>query len=298
MSVAPSTDILNFNPVSPNIRALRASLRCITSENDKLKACIAIQNEMHFQRKQSEWLFAKLEQVMMEECNHYRENKQSQIDVDPDAEQWERFIDIAQSNIKMSKQCLAPLARTAESWGISKVQYYEWASMGRKYCHVLGAAASQTPIWEEALIKLNQLLLRRITEGRSLRMSTNPLYLLDLERLVAWSGKADFEKRGRRAYILKYESICEADLPNGYELDQFGLIAATPSQFPVSPCAKVVSKPLQYLRESEDKAAITTSATSIVQAYQVYSRSWKLLQVLMLLWCLLLAVLSWSYRRL
>ncbi|KAF2024857.1 hypothetical protein EK21DRAFT_104383 [Setomelanomma holmii] len=177
---------------------------------------------MQCQRKQSERLFANIREVMVEECYHFKKNAQSQIDVDSDAEHWKRFIDIAQS--RMSKECLAPLAKTAESWGMDKVQYYEWASAGQKYCHVLGAAASQTPIWEEALIKLNQLLLRRITEGRSLRTTANPIYLLDLERLVAWRGKVDFEKRGRKAYTLRYEPITEADLPEGYELDHFGLI--------------------------------------------------------------------------
>jgi hypothetical protein len=104
-----------------------------------------------------------------------------------DAKQWERFIDIAQGNIKISKQCLAPLVETAECWGMDEVHHYEWASMGRKYCKVLSSAASQNPVWEEALIKP---LLTRIAKCRPLGTSVNRAYLLDLEHLVAWSDKS------------------------------------------------------------------------------------------------------------
>ncbi|KAF2818268.1 hypothetical protein CC86DRAFT_399349 [Ophiobolus disseminans] len=182
------------------------------------------QNEINFQRRQFRWLFAQLEEVMMEECHQDSKDEQSKPEVVSDRKQWERFIEIAQSKIKTSKQCFAPLARTAENWGMNKVQYYEWASMGWKYCNVLATAASQNPVWEEARIKLNQLLLRRIAEGRSLRTTINPIYLLDLKHLVAWPDETEFEKRGRKAYTLKYEPITESNLPAKYVFDQFGLI--------------------------------------------------------------------------
>ncbi|KAG9381609.1 hypothetical protein A1F94_007263 [Pyrenophora tritici-repentis] len=183
-----------------------------------------MQNEMHSQRRQSDWLFRKLREVMIEECYQYRNSEQPQLDAVFNAKQWEQFVNMAQSKIRISKQCLASLVRTAEYWGMNKVQYYEWASMGVKYCDVLVTAASQNPVWEEARVKLNQLLLRRIAEGRFLRTTANPIYLLDLEHLIAWTDKTNFEKRGRRAYTLKYEPITESDLPVGYGLDQFGLI--------------------------------------------------------------------------
>ncbi|EMD65809.1 hypothetical protein COCSADRAFT_170268 [Bipolaris sorokiniana ND90Pr] len=174
------------------------------------------------QQKEADWLFKKLNKVMIEECYQYRKNEQPQLDSLFDAKQWEQFVNTAQSKIRMSKQCLAPLVKTAEYWGMNKVQYYEWASMGLKYCNVLAAAASQNPVWEDARVKLNQLLLRRITEGRFLRKTANPFYLVDLEHLIAWTGKIDFEKKGRRAYILKYKTIAESDLPVNYVLDRFG----------------------------------------------------------------------------
>lgn len=63
---------------------------------------------------------------------------------------------------------------------MSKVQYYDWASMGWKYCNALSEAAARNPVWGEARVKLNQLLLRRIAEGRSLRTTVNPINLLEL----------------------------------------------------------------------------------------------------------------------
>ncbi|KAJ5063734.1 hypothetical protein J3E72DRAFT_186956 [Bipolaris maydis] len=183
---------------------------------------MAIRNEMLSQQRQADWLFTKLNEVMIEECYRYRKNEQPQLDSLFDAKQWEQLVNTAQSKIRTSKQCLAPLVKTAQYWGMTKVQYYEWASMGLKYCDVLAAAASQNPVWEDARVKLNQLLLRRITEGRFLRKTANPFYLVDLEHLAAWTGKTDFEKKGRRAYTLKYETIAESDLPVDYVLDRFG----------------------------------------------------------------------------
>lgn len=73
-------------------------------------------------------------------------------------------------------------------------QRYKWASMGRKYCKVLNIAASRGPGWEETSVKLNQLLLSRIADGRSLKMSANPVELIGLEK----SGVRDAATRQRR----------------------------------------------------------------------------------------------------
>lgn len=248
---------------------------------------------MLLQQKQSKWLFSRLKQVMIEECYRYRMNEQPQPDADFDAKIWERFIDIAQSNIKMSQQCLAPLAEIAEYWGINKVRHYEWASMGRKYCKVLSAAASQNPIWEEALVKLNQLLLRRIIEGRSLRDSVNPLYLLDLERLVAWPEQTNFERKGRQTYTLKYEPITASELPAGYTFDRYGLIVA--SRYQLAPIARatIESESLLCLDDSDGGFAGSTNVSMSIPPSQLY----RTLQIAALVWCVLLAALSWWYRR-
>lgn len=224
---------------------------------------------------------------MIQECHQYRQNAQPQPDVDPDAKRWERFIDIAQSNIKLSKQCLAPLAETAEYWGMDKVQYYEWASMGWKYCKVLGDCASQNPVWEEALVKLNQLLFRRIAEGRSLRMSANPVNLIDLKHLEAWPGKTDFERRGRKTYVLKYESVEESELPSGYAFDQFGLIASTDVA-----CTKIGTKTRDLLYDKAD-TTVGNPCNSIDLSHSAgVPNRWlcrsRIPQLEALIWCLLM----------
>jgi hypothetical protein len=255
-----------------------------------------VRNELVFQQRQSEWLLAKLQKVMAGECHQYKSNEQSLLDADIDARQWERFVDITLSKIKISKQCLTPLINTAEHWGIDKVRYYEWASMGWKYCKRLSAAASQNPVWEEALVKLNQLLLRRIAGGRSLGKSANPIYLVDLEHLEAWPDKTDFEKKGRKTYALKHEPITESELPAGYTFDQFGLIVTVQPQ-PALPvgfqCTITEPKP-QYNNEKSSTAAATQPSNRFSKRC---SRCPQLLQLVMLMWCLLLAVLSWWYRR-
>jgi hypothetical protein len=231
---------------------------------------------------------------MMEECYLYKKHEQPRLDADFDAKQWERFIDIAQCNIKMSKQCLAPLVETAECWGMDKVHYYEWASMGRKYCKVLASAASQNPVWEEALVKFNQMLLRRIVEGRPLKSLVNPVYLLDLEHLVAWRDKSEFERKGRKACTLKYEPIMESELPSGYALDQYGLIIANHTR--LAPVARIpaVSESLDHMYDSESEFKGVTTAP--LKRCLRLRCNWRL-DLAMLLWCVLLAAMSWWYRR-
>jgi hypothetical protein len=231
---------------------------------------------------------------MMEECYLYKKHEQPRLDADFDVKQWERFIDVAQCNIKMSKQCLAPLVETAEYWGMDKVHHYEWASMGRKYCKVLGSAASQNPVWGEALVKLNQLLLRRIVEGRPLRSSVNPVYLLDLEHLVAWPDKSDFERKGRKACTLKYEPIMDSELPSGYAFDQYGLIVVDHTRLASVAFTTTVSESLDHMYDSESEIEGVTTAP--LQRCPRLSCNWRL-DVAMLLWCVLLAALSWWYRR-
>jgi hypothetical protein len=269
----------------------------MSSEDDRFQACIAMRDEMHSQRRQADWLFIKLREVMIEECYQYRRCEQPQLDTAFNAKQWEQCVNMAQSKIRISKQCLAPLVMTAEYWGMNKVQYYEWASMGFKYCDVLATAASRNPVWEEALVKLNQLLLKRIAEGRFLRTTTNPVYLLDLEHLIAWTDKTTFEKRGRRAYILKYEPITESDLPAGYVLDQFGLIIAVASQSAPPACTTTELEAPPHLHKGESGNARTIKALFDSRRSQQCSRGWQILQLVALLGCCLLAIFSWWHRR-
>ncbi|EMD84825.1 hypothetical protein COCHEDRAFT_1035949 [Bipolaris maydis C5] len=192
----------------------------------------------------------------------------------------------------MSKQCLASLVKTAEYWGMNKVQYYEWASMGPKYCDVLAVAASQNPVWEDVRVKLNQLLLRRITEGRFLRKTANPFYLVDLEHLIAWTGKTDFEKKGRRAYTLKYETIAESDLPVDYVLDRFGVIAAAACQ---SAPSTFTATELEVPYHPHKVADIfTRSTTAVLNSHlsQQCARNWKVLGMLLVQGCCVLTMLS------
>jgi hypothetical protein len=232
---------------------------------------------------------------MIEECSQYRKHEQPQLDAEFNTKQWERFIDVAQSNIKMSKQCLAPLVETAECWGIDKVHHYEWASMGRKYCKMLSSAAAHNPTWQEALIKLNQLLLKRITEGRLLKSSVNPVYFLDLEHLAAWPDKSGFERKGRKPCTLKYEAITESELPPGYVFDQYGLIVADQSRPAPVACVTTESESLDSMYDSEsDFKEIETAPSQ--SSPRISFRNWRL-DMAMLLWCVLLAALSWWYRR-
>ncbi|KAF2178673.1 hypothetical protein K469DRAFT_332479 [Zopfia rhizophila CBS 207.26] len=109
----------------------------------------------------------------------------------------------------------APLTRVSGFWSIEKVQHYRWAFMSLGYCKVLGTAASRNPSWEEAVVKLNQLLFRRIAKG--LRASINPVIRNDLEHLCDWRDTSDFTKTGKNGFTVQCKPI--SSLPEGYTFD-------------------------------------------------------------------------------
>jgi hypothetical protein len=265
-----STVINDIDPIPGHIQAFRASLKAIEDDADKLEACVAMRDELLEQRTELEWLFACAEGVMVDECPQYREKRRvwlrkAYVDADTQAgaelKQWERFINIAESGIKMKEECLAPLTKTSGYWGIEKVRHYKWVSMGLKYCKVLGTAASRNPDWEEASVKLNQLLLSRIAEGRSLRVSVNPINLVDLEHLKTWSEKNDYERKGRKTCTLKYHPITRSALPAGYAFDQYGLIVLKEVADQLRPAAHPDAEIAEVCTAS---AAIVASPLSVV----------------------------------
>ncbi|KAF2647718.1 hypothetical protein K491DRAFT_291679 [Lophiostoma macrostomum CBS 122681] len=214
---------------SAKVQAFRELLRSIDNDGDKFRACAAMRDDLLEKQTELEWLFASIEEVMVVECARYTEAKQqwsNSRNPDADVKRWERFVGIADSGAGLKKECLAPLTKASGLWGNEKVIYYQWASRGWKYCKLLGTAASRNPKWEEAVVKLNQLLLRRITNGRPPEVSAHPLAQIDLEHLTQWQGEIAFKKEGCDGFTLELQPITSSDLPTGYALDRYGLIVS------------------------------------------------------------------------
>ncbi|OCL13860.1 hypothetical protein AOQ84DRAFT_309859, partial [Glonium stellatum] len=239
-AMGPSTQNSNENDellLGPNhaqkIHAFRDTLRSKSNETDKFQACMEMRDQLLDQKTELELICARMEDVMLIECVQYKEEKRCWSkrlkNGDTDAERWERFIGVAKIGAELMQRCLPPLSKTSGYWGKEKVQHYGWASAGEKYCKVLGTAASRVPTWEEALIKLNQLILRRINipGRRPLRLSANPIDLIDLENLKTWLDKNPFVKiKDKEGFQLQYRPVSSSDLPNGYSFDQYGLIVS------------------------------------------------------------------------
>jgi len=75
------------------IRAFRASLHS-TDHADKFQVCVAMRDELLEQQTELEWLFACIEEVMLQECPQYKETKSCSHSRDEDAKQWARFVDV------------------------------------------------------------------------------------------------------------------------------------------------------------------------------------------------------------
>jgi hypothetical protein len=129
-----------------------------------------------------------------------------------------------QSVQRSSGGCLGNISSV---WGKEKIQHYQWAFAGEKYCNVLSTASSQVPNWEEASTKLNQLILRRIQmRGRQpLKFSINPINLIDLENLKRWQDQNLYIKMNdHESASLHYRQLTLNDIPDTYGFDKYGLI--------------------------------------------------------------------------
>ena len=49
------------------------------------------------------------------------------------------------TDANLKKKCLAPPIKVGAFWNAKKAQHYGWASMGWKFCKVLGTAVSRNP---------------------------------------------------------------------------------------------------------------------------------------------------------
>ncbi|KAL5401020.1 hypothetical protein PMIN04_013136, partial [Paraphaeosphaeria minitans] len=105
------------------------------------------------------------------------------------------------------------------------VQDHAWASMGEKYCKLLGTAAARNLEWTEAAIKLNQSNLVRLLNRPQIQASANPVQQKDLEVLRTRRTTDTFVVKGRKGNSLAYAALSASDLPRGYIFDRYGLIA-------------------------------------------------------------------------
>ncbi|KAL5441610.1 hypothetical protein PMIN06_009292, partial [Paraphaeosphaeria minitans] len=109
--------------------------------------------------------------------------------------------------------------------GRQMVQDHAWASMGEKYCKLLGTAAARNLEWTEAAIKLNQSNLVRLLNRPQIQASANPVQQKDLEVLRTRRTTDTFVVKGRKGNSLAYAALSASDLPRGYIFDRYGLIA-------------------------------------------------------------------------
>jgi hypothetical protein len=111
------------------------------------------------------------------------------------------------------------------------------------------------------------LLLSRIAEGRSLRVSLNSINLVDLEHLKTWSEKNDYEKKGRKTCILKYHPLTRSALPAGYAFDQYGLVVR--AEFACQPATHANTQSTVDKPQPLDQAVEHARASAAVSSYSV-----------------------------
>lgn len=214
------------------LEEFRRTLRSYKTDDDRFQVCADLRDNLLAENAALQYFAAEVETIMFEECKEYKERKlrgwsDRTGESETDAEKWKRFVGVAREGRDAIRNCLHPLRKAGAAWGKEKLQHYEWAYKGLKYCKVLGTASSQVPEWEEAVIKLNQLIKRRTTMvgRRSLRASVNPIDQTDLENLKRWTDKHSYIKMNDREEVhLEYRQLTVEDLAEEYGFDKFGLI--------------------------------------------------------------------------
>lgn len=204
---------------------VQALIQAIESDEDKFRACTTIRDDLLVQYRHLGLLCAYLHKILDTEFPQRGNKRYNWLYASKaDADSWRLFLNIGKTYATTNKRCLASLVKISGCWGTEKVQHHDWGSRSQQYCSMLGRAASQNPVWEDACEKLNQLLLSRIADRRPLRVCKNPINVNDLQHLIAWSDSKDYTKRGRKVSVIAKRSIVEADLPAGHMFDMHGLI--------------------------------------------------------------------------
>lgn len=127
---------------------------------------------------------------------------------------------------KIKRSQLNALKQVSRCWGQEKLQYYGWPSLGVRFCKLLATAANQIASWEEAYIKLNRLMLRRIRirGRRPIRRPKNPISQIDLENLKKWTHRNPYVKdNDSERESLPFQRLGIDELPDGHGVDKFGL---------------------------------------------------------------------------
>ncbi|KAL8379117.1 hypothetical protein RB599_008781 [Gaeumannomyces hyphopodioides] len=214
------------------INQFRTQIRLCETDAEKYKLCAQTRNDVLERHTEVQFLVAAYKHIIVDECIGYKEWKEKggegqrlPIKTREDAAKWERFIDVARSGSKVKSRCIGPLKTVNRYWGANFIQHYQLASKGVRYCEITGAAAREVRDLDEAVTKLNRLILRRhLATGRGrrrLREVLNPIDQADLVNLKAWSHRDSFDK-GKDS--LPYRKLAAADLPPGFGFDKFGLM--------------------------------------------------------------------------
>ncbi|KAL8367055.1 hypothetical protein RB599_010966 [Gaeumannomyces hyphopodioides] len=223
--------VLSLNQAR-HINQFRTQIRLCETDTEKYELCAQTRDDVLERHTEVQLLIAAYEHIIVDECVGYKEWKEKggegqglPIKTREDAAKWERFADVARGGSEVKSRCIGPLKTVNRYWGADFVQHYQLASKGVRYCEVTGAAAREVRDLDEAVTKLNRLMLRRhLATGRGLRRPrevVNPIDQADLVNLKAWSHRDSFDK-GKDS--LPYRKLAAADLPPGFGFDKFGLM--------------------------------------------------------------------------
>jgi len=200
-------------------------IRLCVNDSEKYELCARRRDGLLASHAEVQLLIAASERVMRG-CAEYRalkHNVQATMLMDDSLEPWKQFIRLATK--KSTIECIRCLKRVGWLWGQDVIQHYGWVSKEQKFCKALRAGALENRDWDEAVVKLNRLMLyRHRTLGkRQIRHSANPIDQVDLQNLAAWKDQGPLKMNDSRVAV-PFESLSVRNLPPGFGFDKFGLL--------------------------------------------------------------------------
>ena len=206
----------------------RRSFRSCETPAKRFEVCAEYRDSVLEKHAAVQALAAKIEGVMLEECEEYQRRKHYGFKETEtgEAASWKRFVSAAHEGRQAIDKCLVPLRSVRKHWGEEIVQHYGWVDRGEMTCNALRSVARKNS-WKEFIIKQNQVALRRthIARRRKMRRSIDPIDISDLKNVKRWqTGDPYVKEKDPDNLQLQYRSLTPEHLPEEFGFDKYGLM--------------------------------------------------------------------------
>ncbi|KAK7972401.1 hypothetical protein PG988_006535 [Apiospora saccharicola] len=180
---------------------------------------------------------------------------------DPRWLEWRQFKAAAKSGKSSADRIHGALKTMRDLWGEDIIEYYSFGEKGVGFVIKLASTANTHRDWEKAARpRLQQLIRRRIELGRG-QHPLHAIQRIDLTNAISWKKDESFTKSNDPDLVpLPFKPLGKDQIPDGYELDKFGLFVVSNNLNRTGPSASPQSdNSINNIDESDTDVGSNTS---------------------------------------